>query len=395
MWEIAVAAAHVLDQIKAADPERAVWVCSMRVRLLQLARYVMISKSLDVAALHDKLDADLKALGADVERPVSEFRAVGWWRRCFSSSKGSFQALIREVEEAAGSAPDAAAGWDCSAALGHALFLAGNEMLCNVQYDPAIEFFERALSTQIATLGEMHADTARTICSIGVSRSKKGHQDQAMEYYERALRIQMATLGEMHADTARTISSIGVSHSKKGHQDQAMEYYERALHIRMATLGEMHADTARTICSIGISYSKKGQEDWAMELFVHALRIQIATLGEMHADTARTISSMGVSRSWKGQFNGAMSEAARALSICMETLGSSHPQTQGTVQTLANIRAAAAASRAVAVLAPKWSAHSSSVSGGSQQQQQQQQRNRAETRSSQVGGVKASFDILE
>jgi tetratricopeptide (TPR) repeat protein len=331
IWEIAVAAAHVLDQIKAADPDRAAWVCSMRVRLLQLARYVINSKSLDVAALNDELDADLKALGADAERPVSEYRAVGWWRRCFSGSKVSFEALIREVEEAAGSAPDAVAGWDCSAALGHALFLAGNEMLCRVQYDPAIELFERALGTQIATLGEEHTDTARTICCIGVSHSKKGQQDRAMEYYEHALRIQMATLGEMHADTARTISSIGVSHSKKGQQDRAIEYYERALHIRMATLGEMHADTARTICSMGISYSKKGQEDWAMALFVHALRIQMATLGEMHADTARTICRMGESCSKKGQQDRAIELYDLALGIQMATLGEMHADTARTI----------------------------------------------------------------
>jgi tetratricopeptide (TPR) repeat protein len=296
MREVVGAAWHVVGRMKAAAAQRAAWVCCMRVRVMQLARAVIGAQSLEIYAYSDALDADLCALGVEGGgRVAAEYRAMQWWRGSFRGNERSHQALIREVEEALGSAPDAAAGWDCRAALGQAQGAAGSDMLGRGQYDRAIELYERALRIQEATLGVMHASTAATICSMGTSYSNKGQYDRAIELYERALRIEEATLGEMHASTAATICSIGASYGNKGQYDRAIELYERALRIQEATLGEMHAETAVTIRSMGAAYSEKGQEDRAIELYERALRIAEATLGEMHAETAVTIRSMGAS----------------------------------------------------------------------------------------------------
>jgi hypothetical protein len=57
------------------------------------------------------VDADLCALGVESGgRVAAEYRAMRWWRESFWGNKRSDQALIREVEEAAGSVPDAAVG---------------------------------------------------------------------------------------------------------------------------------------------------------------------------------------------------------------------------------------------------------------------------------------------
>jgi tetratricopeptide (TPR) repeat protein len=339
MREVVGAAGHVLGRMKAAAEHRAVWVCGMRVRVQQLAREVIGTQSLEVVALNDVLFADLSALGVVKGRPAAaEHRAMRWWREFFWGDERSSQALLREVEEAADSAPDAAAAWDCRAALARTLNAVGYYMYAREQHDQAIELYERALRIQEATLGEMHHDIAGTIRSMGASYSKKGQEDRAIELYERALRILEATVGEMHAFTALIIMSMGTSYGQKGQHDRAIERYERALRILEVTLGEMHADTALTIRSMGASYSYKGQHDRAIELFERALRIEEATLGEMHAQTAGTICSMGASYSKKGQYDRAIAETERALRICLQVLGPDHPQTLLTQDNLASIR---------------------------------------------------------
>jgi serine/threonine protein kinase/tetratricopeptide (TPR) repeat protein len=375
MHEVVVAAGYVLDQLKAVTSQRSAWVCSMRVRLLQLTRRVMGNESREQRAHHDALDADLGALGAE-----TEFRAMRWYSGSFKGDEFSCQTLISEVEEAVRTASDAAAGWDCRVALGKVQHMAGIRLsarglydraieLCERalriqeatlgemhadtaatissmgilygkkgQYDRAIELFERALRIQVVTLGEMHADTAATICGMGTLYGQKGQYDRAIRLCERALRIQVVTLGEMHSDTAATISSMSSSYSVKGQYDRAIELCERALRIQMATLGDMHADTAAAISSMGISYGKKGQYDRAIELCERALRIQESTLGEMRADTAATISSIGVLHAKMGQLDLAVSETERALNICRQVLGPEHPQTQGMQQNAAVAR---------------------------------------------------------
>ncbi len=346
MREVVAVAGHLLDAMKAAAAQRAVWVCGMRLRVLQLARCVMSFKSLEAKAYHDAMNADLCAMGLERGRPVAaEFRAMMWHSgMIFATHAELISKRICEIEDAMRSAPDEGAFWDCSVALAKMLLMTGCLMSRVGEYDEAIELYERALRIHMVTLGEMHADTASNIMSIGVSYSHLGHHKRSIELYERALRIQIATLGEMHADTALSISSMGTSYSKMGQEDRAIELYERALRIQIATLGDMHADTAGTISSMGSSYSKKGQEDRAIELYERALRITMATLGEMHADTARIFSSMGTSHLKKGQYDLAIAETERALRICLKALAPPE-QTKQTQQSLANARSIAAVAR--------------------------------------------------
>jgi tetratricopeptide (TPR) repeat protein len=347
MREVVAAAGHVLDGIKAAAAQRTVWVCGMRVRVLQMARTVLGGQNLEVLAYHHALDADLSALGVERGWPVAaEYRAMDWWRKCCSGNKHFNEALIRDIEDAESSTRDLSAGWDCRAALGNAQHAAGNLMHTEGNYDKAIEFLQRALCIRTATLGEMHADTAVTISSMGASYNNNGQYDRAIELYERALPIQVATLGEMHAETAGTIGNMGTSYGEQGQQDRAIELYERALRIQVATLEEMHAEAAVTIGSMGASYSEKGQHDRAIELYERALRIHEATLGEMHTHTAQCVINLGLSYGNKGQFDRAITEAQRALRICLKVLGPHHPQTQQTQQSLANITSVAARARA-------------------------------------------------
>ena len=69
---------------------------------------------------------------------------------------------------------------------------------------------------------------------------------------ERALRIEEATLGEMHAQTAVTITSMGTAYSNKGQHDRAIAATERALRICLQVLGPHHPQTLQTQQNLAI-----------------------------------------------------------------------------------------------------------------------------------------------
>ena len=101
--EIVGAAGHVLGRMKAAAAQRAAWVCGMRVRVLQLARYAIGAQSLESVSYHDALDADLSALGVESGRHAAvEYRAMRWWRESFRGNERSFQALIQKLRKLRG-----------------------------------------------------------------------------------------------------------------------------------------------------------------------------------------------------------------------------------------------------------------------------------------------------
>jgi hypothetical protein len=84
-------------------------------------------------------------------------------------------------------------------------------MLSRGQYDRAIELYERALRIEEATLGEMHAQTAETIMSMGGAYENKGQNDRAIAATERALRICHQVLGPDHPQTLQTRQSLAIS----------------------------------------------------------------------------------------------------------------------------------------------------------------------------------------
>jgi hypothetical protein len=81
-------------------------------------------------------------------------------------------------------------------------------MVTTGKYDKPIELFERALRIQTATLGEMHADTAATISSMGASYGKKGQLERAIAETQCVLRIFLAVLGPHYPQTQKTQQSL-------------------------------------------------------------------------------------------------------------------------------------------------------------------------------------------
>ncbi|EDQ91347.1 uncharacterized protein MONBRDRAFT_36252, partial [Monosiga brevicollis MX1] len=141
------------------------------------------------------------------------------------------------------------------------------------QYEQALEYYGKALKIHLATLGEAHPHTATTYNNMAIvykTRAsapltgttfnnmafvyyKQGQHEQALEYYGKALTIQLATVGEAHPHTGITYNNMAIVYKTQGQYEQALEYYGKALKIKLATLGEAHPSTRRVqseICEL-------------------------------------------------------------------------------------------------------------------------------------------------
>lgn len=332
MREILSSVAHIVGQMRAAEPLRATWVCGMRMRIVQVARAV-IGSSFELDSYLDAFDADWSALGV-YQRPIAAFRAMDWYRRSARSNERAHQHLISEILDTLSLAPNVSACWDINVSLASAFYTAACGFSQLGKHDVAIEHFERALRIQIDTLGENHSETAQTILGMGAAYGEKGQHDRAIDLLKGALYIQMVCLGTTHAETATTLFNLGVQNSSKGQLDQSVDFFQRALLIQMASYGEMHNLTAQTILGMGAAYGTMGQFDRSIELFERALRIQLSILGEMHVDSAGTILSLGTAYGQKGQYDQAIVFYERALSIQLATLGEMHSSTAVTISSM-------------------------------------------------------------
>ena len=201
-------------------------------------------------------------------------------------------------------------------------------------HDQAKEYYERALSVQLNTLGPHHVDVAKTYHNMGNLHHHLSDHQQAKQYYERALSIRLNKLGSDHVNTASTYHNMGNLHHDLGDYRQAKEYYVRALSIRLKKLGSDHVHVARTYHVLGNLLNDLGDYQQAKEYHQSALIIQLKKLGPDHTDVARTYYSMGILHHDLGDHQQAKELYERALSIQLNKLGPNHVDVASTYHNM-------------------------------------------------------------
>jgi tetratricopeptide (TPR) repeat protein len=68
----------------------------------------------------------------------------------------------------------------------------------------------------------------------------------AIEYYNKTLEVQKASLPSDHPSIALTYNNMGSFHHGRGNHAKALEYYEKSLCISRKTLPPTHRDLVRT-----------------------------------------------------------------------------------------------------------------------------------------------------
>jgi tetratricopeptide (TPR) repeat protein len=195
-------------------------------------------------------------------------------------------------------------------------------------YDKAIEYYKKALKSDLKTFGEDHPNVATYRNNLGATWKAKGEYDKAIEYYEMALKSDLKNFGENHPKVATRWNNLGEAWRAKGEYDKAIDYYEKALNSDLKNFGENHPNIAAHRNNLGVAWNAKGEHDKAIEYIEKALKSDLKTFGEKHSNVATYRNNLGTALNAKGEYDKAIEHLEKALSVIQVRLGNDHPDTK-------------------------------------------------------------------
>ena len=195
-------------------------------------------------------------------------------------------------------------------------------------YDKAIEYYEKALNSDLKNYGEDHPNVATYRNNLGATWKAKGEYDKAIEYYEVALNSDLKNFGENHPKVATRWNNLGEVWRAKGKYDKAIGYYEKALNSDLKNFGENHPNIAAHQNNLGVAWNAKGEHDKAIEYLEKALKSDLKTFGENHSNVATYRNNLGTAFNAKGEYDKAIEYLEKSLSVIQVRLGDDHPYTK-------------------------------------------------------------------
>jgi len=94
------------------------------------------------------------------------------------------------------------------------------------------------------TYGDQHSDVAKDWNNLGTASRELGDYKKAVEYYEKALASDLKTYGDQHPQVATVWNNLGAAWQALGQYPKAIEYYEKALASDLKTYGDQHPEVA-------------------------------------------------------------------------------------------------------------------------------------------------------
>ena len=193
------------------------------------------------------------------------------------------------------------------------------------QYDKAIEYFEKALESNLKNFGPDHPEVATNWNNLGSALDSKGEHGKALEYYEKALESNLKTFAPDHPNVATCWNNLGSAWHSKGNYDKTIEYYEKALRSNLKTLSPGHPDVATCWNNLGSAWNAKGEYDKAIEYYDKALESNLKTFGPDHPEVATNWNNLGSAWNAKGEYDKAIEYLDKALESDLKTFGDDHP----------------------------------------------------------------------
>jgi tetratricopeptide (TPR) repeat protein len=191
------------------------------------------------------------------------------------------------------------------------------------RYDKAIEYYEKALASDLKSFGSDHPNVARLWNNLGGVLQAKGEYDKAIEYYEKALASDLKTFGPDHPNVAIFWNNLGEAWNSKGKYDKAIEYYEKAEASDLKTFGPDHSNVARLWNNLGAAWDSKGEYDKAIEYYEKAEASDLKSFGPDHPNVARLWNNLGAVFYEKKDFAKALQYFVKARKV-YEQAGLAH-----------------------------------------------------------------------
>jgi tetratricopeptide (TPR) repeat protein len=188
----------------------------------------------------------------------------------------------------------------------------------------AAEYFNKALTIDLNSLGENNLVVARDYINLGIIYFEKGDLQLALKYLHKALSLNSKFFGKKHENLAIVYHNLGTIYQSKGDLKKAANYGEKALANGIKLLGENHPLTTMHYNNLGQVYQDQGNLGKALEYANKALIIDLNLFGENHPIIARDYNNLGKIYYEKGELKKAANYGEKALAINLGFYGENH-----------------------------------------------------------------------
>jgi tetratricopeptide (TPR) repeat protein len=202
-------------------------------------------------------------------------------------------------------------------------------------YRRAKQYFEQALNSRLATLGERHRDTVASLNDVGFMLKDLGLVSAAQPYFERALKIHRSE-GEREA-LVTSLNDLGFVLKDQGKFAEARRSFQQALKTGQAALGKAHSSALVSLNNLGLAYKDEGKLKEAQRCFEESLSLAMDARGREHPDTVASLHNLAwvlVDRGLRAQ---ARPYLDRALTIQRKAFGDEDSRTAESFNALGEL----------------------------------------------------------
>lgn len=192
-------------------------------------------------------------------------------------------------------------------------------------YPQASMFYERALESQMETLGNEHLETARTKLGLAKLNRLLDQNDEAEVLYNDCFRVFALQLGSKALDTTQAIAGLGIVRWRQSRFPEAKSLLERGIEGYKGHLGSTHPETLVAMEALGLVYKELAEYDKAINLIQEAIDSNTEQFGEEHPETVRNMQNLALCMIKLKRLDEAAQLQQHVLEIGERQLGSLHP----------------------------------------------------------------------
>jgi len=184
-----------------------------------------------------------------------------------------------------------------------------------LQYDRALECYQKTLIINEKMLGENHPDIFKIYDNIAKVYQNMGNYSEALEWLQKSLKIRLKITSENDLSFVNTYNNFGSIYSEQVNYSKALEYYQKAMVISQNIIGFEHPVTAMTYNNIALVYSHLGDYHNALKWYHKELAIQEKIFGTFHLFTATVYNDMAIAYQNQGKNDIALKYYHKSLAI--------------------------------------------------------------------------------
>ena len=146
-----------------------------------------------------------------------------------------------------------------------------------------MDYFNKALAIRLESQDHKHPSVGKTYAYIGGMYARRLKYSKAIEYFEKALETDIrasSAVGGLYCD-------IGLAYKENGRYAKAMTYFDDALRAKLQMLGPEHIEVSKMHRIIGHTLYLRGRYRAAYDSVNKAVKISENCLGRFHSNTRK------------------------------------------------------------------------------------------------------------